>query len=346
MKVYADKLKAELSRRIAPVYIVSGDEPLLVQEVADEIRATLRAQGFSERDLFHAERGFDWEEVLFSANSMSLFAEQKILEIRLPGGKPGDKGAAALASYAEALSEGTVMLLILPRLDARSQSAAWFKALEGIGVFVQVWPIDIGEMPRWVTARMRRAGLSATPEAVGALVDRVEGNLLAAIQEIERLALVAVNGKVGIEEVVEGVSDSSRYDVFGLIDAALSQDASRTVKICEGLRLEGVELLPTISLVAREIRNLSQMARAVENGKSPDAAMQQYKIWAKRKGPVGKCLRRHKSGDFLSYARRLSAVDRAVKGMGHEEPWVLFTDVMVALAGRTAIEDRVDRLLP
>ncbi len=337
MKVYADKLEGELARGIKPIYIVSGDEPLLVAETCDQIRAHLRREGFGERDLFHAEGNFDWEEVLFSANSMSLFAERKILEIRCPGGKPGDKGAAALKTYTDALPDDTVMLFVLPRLDQAAQRTKWFKALDAVGVFVQVWPVELKQMPGWVSERLRRAGLKADREAVELLVERIEGNLLAAIQEIERLRLVASDGRVTIQHVIDGVADSSRYDVYGLIDAAVGQNPRRTLKIVRGLQMEGTDSLFIVTMAARELRSLAAMAGQVSAGKSIDAAMQSARVWAKRKGIVSKCLQARSMAELLEAERRIAGVDQMVKGIGRGDPWRELTDILLELAGQPVV---------
>lgn len=337
MKVPAEKLGGELGRKILPVYLVSGDEPLLVQEATDQVRAALRAAGYTERELFHAEGSFDWEEVLFSANSMSLFAEQKILEIRMPSGKPGDKGAKALKEYAANLPEGTTMILVLPRLDQSSQRSQWFKALESAGVFVQVWPISLAQMPRWLGDRCRKAGLKVDREAIEALIDRVEGNLLAAIQEIERLSLISGDERIGFNQVTEGVADSSRYDVFGLIDAAVGQDRARTLKVVQGLRTEGTEVLYVTSMLARELRLLASMAARVEGGASVDSAVSAGKVWPKRKGIVSKCLKSRRLDEMLALQRQVGHIDRLVKGIGQGDPWDELTDIVLALAGAPPI---------
>ncbi len=181
MKVYPNQLLSHLEGPASPIYIVSGDEPLLVQETCDLIRSRLKEVGFTERELFHAEANFDWQQVLFSANSMSLFAEQKLLEIRMATTKPGDKGVA-LQSFVENPGQGTIIMLVMPRLDQRTQKAKWFKTIEQAGVFVQVWPIELKDLPRWIDSRFRKAGLIATRDAVSAMVDLFEGNLLAAVQ--------------------------------------------------------------------------------------------------------------------------------------------------------------------
>ena len=173
MKIYGNQLSRHLKHLDQPVYIVSGDEPLLVQEAADAIRASARASGFSEREVYHVEANFDWEQVLFSANSMSLFADRKLLELRFNNLRPGDKGAKALTGYCDAPPEDTLMLILLPRLDAAAQRSKWFKTLEASGLLVQVWPIERKEMPSWLAGRFKQAGMTASREAIEALVDQI-----------------------------------------------------------------------------------------------------------------------------------------------------------------------------
>ncbi len=334
MKVAPEKLGSELARRIAPVYVVSGDEPLLVQEACDEIRAGLRKAGYLERELFHADAKFDWEEILFSANSMSLFAEQKLIEVRMPSGKPGAKGADALKIYVENISEGTVMLLVTAKLDGPSQKSAWFKALDGVGQFVQIWPVAVAQMHRWIANRATRAGLRMDRDAVDALVDRIEGNLLAAIQEIERLRIISNDGHISLAHILEGVADSSRYDVFTLIDAALSQDAPRTLKIVRGLQAEGAELVYVTIMLGRELRSLAEMGDKIRRGQSPDAAMQAARVWGNRKALVGKALRSHSPSTFGHLQQQVARADQMFKGIGRGDAWLLIEDVVLALAGK------------
>jgi DNA polymerase-3 subunit delta len=194
-KIYADKLADTLKRQAASLFIVSGDDPLLVQESCDLVRANLKERGYIERELFHVEGSFDWSSLLYSTNSMSLFADKKLLEVRMPSGKPGDQGSKALQEILEQLGDETAMLLVLPRVDQQAQRTKWFKALEAKGLLVQVWPIDAKDLPRWLNGRFRQAGLRVTSEAVQVMAQRIEGNLLAAVQEIERLKLTAPDGQ-------------------------------------------------------------------------------------------------------------------------------------------------------
>lgn len=336
MKVYPDKLQAELKRSVSPIYIVSGDEPLLVQESCDLIRSGLKEAGYLERELFHVEAGFDWQQVLFSANSMSLFAEQKLLEIRMQKTSPGDDGIAVLKSFVENPPDGTVMMLVLPRLDRKTQRTKWFKSIEEAGAFVQIWPIDLKGMPNWVNSRFRQAGLTATRDAVSAMVQRIEGNLLAAVQEIERLKLSSVDGKVDVQQVQEGVADNSRYDVFALLDAAVGGDRVRTLKVLRGLKLEGTEMLYIVAMLGRELRELAMMAGEYKSG-SLDRALKKGRVWSKRKSLVSQCLRDHATKDFLELLSRTADIDAMVKGLKDGDPWDELTSITLQLAGTRTV---------
>lgn len=227
MKLAPAQLAKHLQGALAPVYIISGDDPLLCQEAADAIRAAARQQGFDERQVFAADASFDWGTLLQAGASMSLFAEKRLLELRLPSGKPGDKGAAAFIEYCARPAEDTVLLISLPKLDGAAQKTKWGKALvEGPQTqFVQIWPVDANQLPSWIRQRLSQAGLSASQDAVELIAARVEGNLLAAAQEIEKLKLMAEGGQITVETVQAAVADSARFDVFGLTDAILNGEA-------------------------------------------------------------------------------------------------------------------------
>jgi len=332
VKVYPDKLQANLKKSISPIYIVSGDEPLLIQETCDLIRIHLKNAGYTERELFHVEAGFDWQQVLFSANSMSLFADQKLIEIRMSSASPGEDGRAALKSYLENPSEGNVLLLVMPRLDQKIQRAKWFTAIEKAGVLVQIWPIDVESLPGWISNRFRQAGLSVSKDAVLMMADRIEGNLLAAVQEIERLSLVSKEGKIEARDILEGVADSSRYDVFGLIDAAVSGNPARTMKIVQGLQLEGEAILYIVAMLSRELRGLSIMATEMKSS-SLDAALSKGRVWQNRKKLVSSCLRSHSLQQFHALLTRVGDIDCMVKGIKVGNPWQELTSVMLELAG-------------
>ena len=254
MKLSPAQLGKHLQGTLAPIYVVCGDEHLLCQEACDAIRAATRAQGFSERQVFHVETGFDWGQLIEAGASLSLFAEKRLIELRIPNGKPGDKGAAALLDYLARPAEDTVLLISLPKLDGSTQKTKWAKALiDGKDVqFLQIWPVDAAQLPQWIRQRLAQAGLSADQEAVELIAARVEGNLLAAAQEIEKLKLLADAGQISADTVQAAVADSARYDVFGLIDAALHGQAAHALHV----GIAGEQL-------ARQRRELDEKARSL-----------------------------------------------------------------------------------
>ncbi len=337
MKVYPEKLQGALGSYHG--FIISGDEPLLVEESADLVRAGLRDQGVTEREVFHAESGFDWQSLLESSNSMSLFAERKLLEVRIPNGKPGDQGGKALASLVEQLSDDLKVLLVLPRLDQSAQRSKWFKAIDAAMGFVQIWPIEARQFPAWLNTRFQRAGLKADRDAVRAMAVKTEGNLLAAIQEIERLKLLSTGGQVTTEDVLEGVADSARYDVFKLIDAALLGDVTRSVRMVDGLKAEGTEPLFLVNMLSRELRSLEGMKRAMNAGAPQRDVFKKARIWDKRAPAVTRCLDRHQAGSLQQCQLSLGQVDRMVKGLQKGDPWRELHRVVLLLAGADILPD-------
>ena len=333
MKVYPNKLAEQLRKGGRRVFIVSGDEPLLVQESCDLIRDELKHQGFAEREVFHAEAGFDWTSLLYSGNSMSLFAEKKLMEVRLPSGKPGDAGGRVLTELTGQLNDDTAVLLVLPRVDQSSQRTRWFKSVESVAAFVQVWPIEARDLPRWLDGRFREAGLRVERDAVRAMAERIEGNLLAAVQEIGRLKLMVGDRAVTVDDVLEGVADSARYDVFKMIDAALAGDVIRCVRMTNGLRAEGVEPLYVVNMLARELRSLESIKTDITAGMNQREVLRKARVWDKRVPMVSRCLDRHDTGSLRGLQVTLGSVDRIVKGLGQGDPWRVLQEVVLALAG-------------
>lgn len=325
MKLNPAQLGKQLQGNLAPVYVVSGDEPLLCQEACDSIRAATRQQAFSERQVFNAESNFDWGNLLQAGASMSLFAEKRLLELRVPSGKPGDKGAAALLEYIARPPEDTVLLISLPKLDGSTQKTKWAKALiEGQHCqFVQVWPVDAGQLPQWIRQRLAQAGLNATQEAVEMIAVRVEGNLLAAAQEIEKLKLLAEGGQIDASTVHAAVADSARFDVFGLIDAALNGDAAHALRMLGGLRGEGVEPPVILWALARELRLLANIAQQYAQGIPLEKAFSSARppVWDKRRPLVSKALQRHSAARWASLLQDAQRIDAQIKGQAAGDPW-------------------------
>ncbi|MEL7400485.1 MAG: DNA polymerase III subunit delta [Pseudomonadota bacterium] len=343
-KLRPEQLQGALQKQLAPIYLISGDEPLLVQESCDLIRASARKQGFTERVLYHGDKSFDWNTLLTEANSLSLFSERKILELRIENGKPGDAGSKALIEYANLPSEDNLLLIVTPKLDGNAQRSKWFKALDKVGATVQIWPINEHQLPHWLEQRLRNAGLNASRETVSLLAAQVEGNLLAAAQEVEKLKLLANEGEVTADMVSGMVTDSARYDVFSLIDKALHGDARAAVKCLNGLRSEGTEAITVLWALTREIRTLSNMAHGLEQGKAFDWAAKQAGVWDKRKALVKNALRHLKQPQLQTLLRKANAIDKAIKGMRDADPWDELLDLTLNLSGTFSITPGVQRL--
>ncbi|KRW71024.1 DNA polymerase III subunit delta [Stutzerimonas nitrititolerans] len=338
MKLPPAQLGKHLQGSLAPVYVVSGDEHLLCQEACDAIRAACRQQAFSERQVLSVESGFDWGQLLEAGANLSLFAERRLLELRIPSGKPGDKGAAALLHYLARPAEDTVLLISLPKLDGSTQKTKWAKALiDGKDVqFLQVWPVDAAQLPQWIRQRLSQAGLAADQEAVELIAARVEGNLLAAAQEIEKLKLLAEDGRVTADTVQAAVADSARYDVFGLIDAALQGHPEHSLRMLEGLRGEGIEAPVILWALARELRLLANIAQQYAQGVPLERAFSQARppVWDKRRPLVSKALQRH---DVAGWQRLLMAaqlIDEQIKGQAEGDPWIGLSNLCLQLSGR------------
>jgi DNA polymerase-3 subunit delta len=325
MKLNPAQLSKHLQGNLASVYAISGDEPLLCQEACDTIRAATRKLGFSERQVFNVESNFDWGNLLQASASLSLFADKRLLELRLPSGKPGDKGSAALLEYLARPPEDTVLLISLPKLDGSTQKTKWAKALiDGQQTqFMQIWPVDAHQLPQWIRQRMAQAGLSASQEAVEMIAVRVEGNLLAAAQEIEKLKLLAIDGQVDASTVHTAVADSARFDVFGLIDATLNGEAAHALRMLEGLRGEGVEPPVVLWALARELRLLANIAQQYSQGMPLEKAFSSARppVWDKRRPLVSKALQRHSAARWALLLLDAQRIDAQIKGQAPGSPW-------------------------
>ena len=327
MRVSTDKLARTLEKKLVPAWLVTGDEPLLVAEAADAIRARARAEGYTGRDLFFVERNFDWSELLASSQSLSLFAERRIIELKMPTPRPGKDGGAVLAQLVADPAPDTLLLVVTGRPERDTWSTAWFKAFEKSGVVVQSWPVEIGQLPQWIVARASRHSLAIEPDAAQLLAERVEGNLLAAHQEIEKLALLHAGSTVSADEVLAAVANSARYDVFQLGEAALDGDAARSLRILDGLRAEGAEPLLVLWVLCRELRALAEARR------NPGAAAGYGRQAERRAALLERALRRTASQPLAPHFIEAGRIDRQVKGLSLGDPWTGLTGLVAALAG-------------
>ncbi|MGB5261098.1 MAG: DNA polymerase III subunit delta [Gammaproteobacteria bacterium] len=337
MQLRPEQLDAHLKQQLAPVYFISGDEPLRVMEAADAVRAAARVQGYDERDVLTVQSGFDWDSLLSEAGSLSLFSQRRIIDLRLPTGKPGKEGAQALRDYARQLPEDTLLLVTAGKLEPAARKSKWVQALDAAGVVMFVWPLDTREFYAWVEARMRRRGLLPTAEAVGMLADRVEGNLLACVQEIDKLYLLQGEGGVDAQAVTRLVADNARFDVFALVDAALAGKLARSVRILHGLEGEGMAPQVVLWALAREIRQLAAMSAQVAGGQAIPGVLARYRVWNNRKATVGSALKRLAPAQCNAMLRQCAEIDRISKGRGAGNAWGELLQLTCRLAGKAVL---------
>jgi DNA polymerase-3 subunit delta len=337
VKLNARQLSQHLSKGLAPVYLVSGDEPLLVDEALDAIRVVAEQDGYTDRESHVAERTFDWAEFAAGLQNLSLFASRRIIQIRLPTGKPGDKGGRCLTALATQPVPDTVIVVITPKLDGKTTKSKWASTLAREGVWLPLYAPAPAELPGWLEKRLRASKLTATPAALEFLALQVEGNLLAAKQEIDKLSLLAEDGHVDIETVRKSVADGARFDVFQLTDAALAGNAARAARILHCLQREGVAAPLVMWSLAREIGVVADILFRAAAGVPLSRAIADAKVWSSRASLFGNATRRHD----LSSARQLlsgaSRADRIVKGAFHGQTWNALLELTLMLAGDQAV---------
>ena len=340
MQLKPEQVDAHLRKQLAPVYFISGDEPLRVMEAADAIRAAARAQGYDEREVMTVQAGFDWGSLMSEAGNLSLFSQRRVIDLRIPGGKTGAEGSKVLRGYAEQPPEDTLLLVTAGKMEKSARESKWVQALDKAGVVVFVWPLNAQEFMAWIQRRMQQRGLQPTTEAVALLADRVEGNLLACVQEIEKLYLLQGEGVVDAEAILALVADNARYDVFGLVDSALSAEAARSIRILQGLHAEGVVPQIVLWALSREIRQLAAMAAAVASGQPVQAVMTRYRVWpATRKSMVAAALQRLPVSRCNALLQHCARIDRVSKGQAAGNAWDELLQLTLTLAGNQALPD-------
>ena len=327
MQIAAPQLAAHLERGLKPLYTLHGDEPLLIQEAADAIRAVARAQGYTERSV-HTVSGahFDWSEVLASGGSLSLFADKQILEVRIPSGKPGKEGGPAIQQLAQAAqgNDSTLTLFILPKLDKMTKTGAWFGALESMGITLQIDSIDRRALPQWIAQRLGAQGqrVKAGEEGERSLrffADRVEGNLLAAHQEIQKLALLHGAGELSFEQIEAAVLNVARYDVFKLSEAVLSGQIPRVQRMLDGLQAEGEAEVLVHWALSEDIRALHRIRTALDDGRPLPVALQEARVWGIKQKLYERVLPRLTGAETIRLLNAAHTVDGIVKGLKHPD---------------------------
>ncbi|AVO33641.1 DNA polymerase III subunit delta [Ottowia oryzae] len=345
MQVNATQLPAHLAKTLRPLYTLHGDEALLVQEVADAIREAARAQGYTERTV-HTVQGahFDWGTVLAASNSLSLFADKQLVEIRIPSGKPGKEGSAALQQIADAAAgnDSTLTLVVLPRLDKATRTGAWFSALDGAGATVQIDPVERPALPQWIAARLAAQGQRVAPGEAGQttltfFADRVEGNLLAAHQEIVKLGLLYPAGELSAAQIEAAVLNVARYDVFKLSEAVLAGRRDRVQRMLDGLQAEGESEVLVHYALAEDIRALKRVKDAMAAGRPLPMALREQRIWGLRERLFERVLPHLSDSQLAGLLQAAHQVDGIVKGLKHPgwpaQPWAALHRLAQSLCG-------------
>ncbi|MDD1641291.1 MAG: DNA polymerase III subunit delta [Methylococcaceae bacterium] len=297
MRIKPEQLSAALQKGLMPVYFITGDEPLQLGEMADEVRKAAKKAGFENREIISAETGFEWNQLAFSADSLSIFADKKIIDLRLPSGTPGTDGAKAL-------------------LKTR-----WLEVLDKVGVVIQVWPLEGQDLIRWLQQRMQQRGLNAATDGLRILASRIEGNILAAAQEIEKLYVLYGTGNLSNQQILDVVADSSRYDVFKLIESVLSPSVNRIFKVLSGLRAEGIAAPIVLWALTREARTLIKIKLALSQGQNREVVFKNNQIWDKRKQLVSNALNRLSDSNLNGILVLSAKADRQIKGQQQGDAW-------------------------
>ncbi len=343
MRIKVAQLAAQLSRGLVPVYLIGGAEPLQLGEAAQAVRAAARARGYDEREVLEVESGFEWGRLTAAAQTLSLFSARRLIELRVPGPRLGKEGGEAIRAYCDRPAPDTLLLILAPELEHKELSAHWVQRVEQAGAVLVVRQVSGGELVAWVEQRLRGHGLIPGPEVAALLAERVEGNLLAAAQEVDKLALLYGEGPLDRDGLLAAIGDSARFDVYALPDAVLGGDRARVHRVLTGLAAEGTAPAIVLWALAKEARMLASAAFAAPKGSAAlTAALEEHRVWSSRRGLVQTALRRLRLPQLRRLVRRCAEADLQIKGLGHGDPWLTLEEIADELAGgpvRACVEE-------
>lgn len=329
MNLRPEQLDAALAKKLAALYVLVGDDWLQLDEARQAIARQARTAGVTERLRFEVEGRFDWNSLKSVGANLSLFAERRLVDLRIPGGKPGKEGGEALKALAARLSNADetddVWLISLPKLDMNAQKSVWFSALSQAGVTIQFWPIGLRDLPRWIEARGAKLGLQIRPDAAQLIAERVEGNLLAAKQELDKFSLLNLPNPLTAEALLENITDQSRFNPFDLGDALLDGDRARAGHLLTRLREEGVDAILILWVLSRELRLLATL--------DEPAAIDRLPVPKGRRPLYARAARRAPAAYWLKLLGRCAEIDRTIKGIAAGEPWQMLDRVALAACG-------------
>ncbi len=334
MKIKADQLKYNLDKELKPVYLAFGDEPLQVSESCDAIREKARSEGFSERKVLDIDRYFKWNLLFEESRAMSLFSDKRIIELRMPTGKPGKEGSAAIAEYCNNPAPDTLLLIVCESLEYSSQSTKWFKATDKIGGIIQSWVIDRSYLPGWIVKRAKTEGVNLDRQSSEVLADLLEGNLMACAQEILKLGLLHGNKAISPKMIEDSITDAAKFTIYSLTDDALAGNATHAIRTISSLRKEGVEPILVLWALNKEIRSLFEMKSQILKGDKIDQVLKKHRVWKKREAAVKSALNRHSKDNWMKLAEEAISIDNVVKGMRPGSSWTELLRLTLSLAGK------------
>jgi DNA polymerase-3 subunit delta len=329
MRINFSQLSGDLAKNLKPIYLISGDEPLQAGEAADAIRLAAKKAGFLNREVFTAEGNFDWKQLSFAADSASIFTDKKILDLRVPTGKFGTEGSKAISEYCENISNDNLLLISTAKLDSASTKSKWFQALDKFGVVVQVFPLEGQDLIQWLQQRLLKRGLQVETAGIKMIAARIEGNLLAAAQEVEKLYVLYGAGQLSTAMVENAVADSSRFDVFKLTEAMLAGKVNRTTRILHALNEEGIAAPVVLWAVSREARALMELKTA----QNKEAVFKKHYIWDKRKQAITETLKRLNLSQLQEIFVLSAKADRQIKGQQSGDCWETLLLVCMLFCG-------------
>lgn len=333
MVVNPQQIGVHIKNTLAPVYLVFGDETLLVEEAADAIRCRARQQGFDERRLYTVETGFDWGHWVQDCHAGSLFSQRRVVELRIPTGRPGDAGRSALLQWAEQPPEDILLLIICGRLDKAARQSRWFKALDGVGVNIPCWAVTEDQIPGWIGRRLKSRGLSAQAGVVDELAYYLAGNLLAVAQEIDKLDLLCPDRAIDLVTVRSSIADNARFDVYALADACLLGQASKALRVIHSLRAEGTEPALVLWALGREVHAMQAMASEIAAGRPRAQVLKAHRVWSQRAPKVGAALSRFSASTWLGMIQWVARLDRVLKGRRGGDIWLELERFSLRLCG-------------
>jgi len=331
MQIKAEQLSGSLRRGLAPIYLIGGEEPLLLQECCDQIRQAAKAQGFIDREILEVERGFDWSE-LQQAAAPSLFASRKIIDLRMRTGKPGIDGAKVLTEWAKAPDPDILLMISCQQWDASSRKSKWATSLGKVGERIDIWPVSAQQLPDWLKQRMQQHGMHPEPDVLQILADRLEGNLLAARQEIDRLALIKGAGPISAEDVMRVVADSSRFDAFVLAEHMLTGNLSDGLRVTAGLRRMDTPLPMLLGALLKELRTTEAFSLAMRGGEQENMVFRRLNVWYSRQNTIRQAARRLDRNMLNGAFKLLALIDRQSKGRAGGDPWQSIEKLLINLA--------------